>query len=276
MRDDAYADLTSEAEKLGLLEEQPLSELSSSSSSDEHESDDFDPKGYITTSVTPILTTASAISLHVQPMTLKKCFFQTMHFLKPAFLQGQRGRDLIRPAKVHPTAYLDGIRGLSALFVFFCHYFYQSFTVAEGWGSGGRHHHFLKLPIIRLWYQGPPAVCMFFVISGYALCYRPLKFIRSRSVNEFSTTVSSLVFRRGIRLFLPTAISLTLITLMLRIGVYDWSRPIADNKFLIKHVSEPHPAPLPTLGAQLNHLMMTLFNFIHIFTWEQYGGSTST
>ena len=43
-------------------------------------------------------------------------------FFVPSFLQGRHAREQIRPAKLHPTAYLDGMRGLAALFVYFCHY----------------------------------------------------------------------------------------------------------------------------------------------------------
>lgn len=58
-------------------------------------------------------------------------------FFLPSFLQGRQMREQIRPAKMHPTAYLDGMRGLAALFVFFCHYTYQGFSIAFAWGFDG-------------------------------------------------------------------------------------------------------------------------------------------
>lgn len=196
-------------------------------------------------------------------------------FLVPSFLQGRHAREQIRPAKLAPTAYLDGMRGLAALFVYFCHYFYQAFTIAKGWGANENQYHFLKLPFIRLFYQGPPAVCVFFVISGYALSYRPLKLVRSRNTKDFSTTISSLVFRRFIRLYLPTAISTLMIIGLLRIGAYEWTRPFAFDRTYHKNVMEPHPDRMESGLDQLRDWCIHMFKFVHVFSWDPHGGSTS-
>ncbi|KAJ3478025.1 hypothetical protein NLG97_g8685 [Lecanicillium saksenae] len=196
-------------------------------------------------------------------------------FLIPSFLQGRHAREQIRPAKLSPTAYLDGMRGIAALFVFFCHYFYQAFIIAEGWGAGDNNYHFLKLPFIRIWYQGPPAVCLFFVISGYALSYRPLKLVRSRSSNDFATAISSLVFRRGIRLYLPTAISTFLIICLLRIGAYEWTREFANDRTYMKNIVEPHPLRMEFASDQYLDWAKHMYRFVHVFDWNKFGGSTS-
>lgn len=195
-------------------------------------------------------------------------------FLVPSFLQGRHAREQIRPARLSPTAYLDGMRGLAALFVFFCHYFYQAFIIAEGWGAGETNYNFLKLPFIRLWYQGPPAVCLFFVISGYALSYRPLKLVRSRSSTDFSNAISSLVFRRGIRLYLPTAISTLLIVCLLRIGAYEWTREFATDRTYMKNVVESHPERMEFASDQFLDWAKHMYRFVHVFDWNQFGGST--
>lgn len=195
-------------------------------------------------------------------------------FLTPSFLQGRHAREQIRPAKLSPTAYLDGMRGLAALVVYFCHYFYQAFTIAEGWGCGETNYHFLKLPFLRLWYQGPPAVCVFFVISGYALSYRPLKLVRNRAFADFSNTMSSLTFRRGVRLYLPTAISTLMIICLLRIGAYEWTREFAGDKKYMKNIVEPHPARMDSALAQFKDWAWHMFKFLHVFGWDKFGGST--
>ncbi|KAK1247786.1 hypothetical protein MKX07_000674 [Trichoderma sp. CBMAI-0711] len=196
-------------------------------------------------------------------------------FLTPSFLQGRHAREQICPAKLSPTAYLDGMRGLAALIVFFCHYFYQAFTIAEGWGCGETNYHILKLPFLRLWYQGPPAVCVFFIISGYALSYRPLKLIRSGAWSDFANTMSSLVFRRGIRLYLPTAVSTFMIICLLRIGAYEWTRDFANDRKYMKNIVEPHPARMEHAFAQYKDWMVHMFRFIQVFSWDKFGGSTS-
>lgn len=195
-------------------------------------------------------------------------------FLIPSFLQGRHAREQIRPAHLSPTAYLDGMRGLAALVVFFCHYFYQAFIIAEGWGAGETNYHLLKLPFIRLFYQGPPAVCLFFVISGYALSYRPLKLVRSRAPADLATAISSLVFRRGIRLYLPTAISTLLIVCLLRVGAYEWTREFATDRAYMKNVVETHPPRMEFASDQLLDWAKHMYRFVHVFDWNQFGGST--
>ncbi|KAH6983531.1 acyltransferase family-domain-containing protein [Ilyonectria sp. MPI-CAGE-AT-0026] len=157
-------------------------------------------------------------------------------FCVPSFLQGRHMREKIRPAKVHPTAYLDGMRGVAALFVYFCHYTVQGFVINRGWGWQGTLYGFWRLPFVRLWYCGPPAVSIFFVISGYALSYKPLKLMRSHKTQDFSINMSSMVFRRGIRLFLPTAISTFIFFCMIRLGAFELTRELVSNKAYFRHV----------------------------------------
>lgn len=65
---------------------------------------------------------------------------------------------------------------------------------------------FLKLPIARLLISGPPAVAIFFVVSGYAISHKSLKLARQGRFAELGSTLSSSVSRRHARLYLPAAI----------------------------------------------------------------------
>lgn len=195
-------------------------------------------------------------------------------FLTPSFLQGRHAREQLCPSKLYPTAYLDGMRGLAALSVFICHYSYQAFVIAQGWGCGEANYNLLKLPFLRLFYQGPPAVCVFFIISGYALSYKPLKLLRGQQVVEFSNNMSSLVFRRGIRLYLPTVISTLMIIGLLRIGVYEWTREFANDRTYMRNIVEPHPLRAESTYVQFTEWLSNMFHFAHVFGWERAGGST--
>ena len=199
--------------------------------------------------------------------------YRLLVFLIPSFLHGRLAREqVLRPAhKITPTAYLDGMRGVAALFVYFCHYSYQAFTIAPSWGYA-ENWSILKLPILRLWYQGPTAVCVFFVISGYALSYKPLKLIRARSMDDFATTMSSLTFRRVIRLYLPTAASTLMVVCLLQLGVYEWTRDFANDQTYMKNIVEPHPERLEGIYVQLVDWVWKMFEFIHVFDWNLYGG----
>ncbi|ETS81075.1 hypothetical protein PFICI_06077 [Pestalotiopsis fici W106-1] len=195
-------------------------------------------------------------------------------FLLPSFVQHRFTHDRPRSDRVGPTAYLDGLRGLAALFVFFCHFFYTAFVIADGYGKDGGNYLFWKLPFIRLLFSGPSMVCLFFVISGYALSLKAIKQIRSRSYDGFATTMSSFVFRRAFRLFLPTAISTFMVVILLQLGAYEVTRDFAGDTNYVRGVIETHPLQAYTFNWQLWHWAWEMFDFIHVWGWEPFGGST--
>lgn len=205
----------------------------------------------------------------------RAAILRTGFFLLPSFVQSRLSRDhRLRTEKLSPTAYLDGMRGLAAFFVFFCHYFYTCFVIVNGYGYGEDNYYMLQLPFIRLFYSGPPMVCVFFVISGYALSYRPLKLIRSRNSEGFATTMTSFVFRRAMRLFLPTAISTFMVVILLRLGLYEWTRDFASDRTYMRNIQEHHPGRTETTTGQVQNWAWNMFKFLHIWGWEKFGGST--
>ncbi|KAJ9141682.1 Acyltransferase [Pleurostoma richardsiae] len=196
-------------------------------------------------------------------------------FILPSFVQSRlSGEPKQQSKKPGPTAYLDGMRGLAAFFVFFCHYFYTCFVIAEGWGYGEHNYSFLKLPIVRLFYQGPPMVCVFFVISGYALSLRPLKLARARALDALASSMASLVFRRAVRLFVPTALSTLLVVVLLRLGAYEGTRGLARDPVFMRNVHEHHPERRASAAAQLAEWAHYMFDFVHVWDWRKFGGST--
>ena len=214
------------------------------------------------------------------------------------------------PHSKSQTAYLDGLRGLAALIVFLCHLSYTSFHIAPGYGyspsvnptspsnstlpanfsssnnttyhyhshnnavTNGNNNHILKLPFIRLLYSGPPMVSLFFVISGYALSVRPLTLVHARRHSDLLAALSSLLFRRAIRLFLPCFISTFLIFILLRIGAYEWNRDFAYNERYLKNVQEIHYERFDSVSEQLLDWARNLWEFVHVWDWDEYAGST--
>lgn len=140
-----------------------------------------------------------------------------------------------------PTSHLDGLRGLAALFVFHCHLLYTSYVIAPGYGHASSHHHLPLLPLLRLLFSGPPMVCVFFVVSGYALSLRPLRLARQRRPPD--GVLASLVFRRGLRLFLPAALSLGVVGGLVGVGGYEWTRGFAGDGRYLRNVRETHAVP---------------------------------
>lgn len=111
-----------------------------------------------------------------------------------------------RKRPLHPTAWLDGMRGVAALFVVFNHLgidilFRES---RRGWSS--ENPHFFELPIIRILYSGAAMVTIFFVVSGFALSFKPLLLAAKNEHSKLFDGVVSSIFRRGFRLFIPTVV----------------------------------------------------------------------
>lgn len=103
------------------------------------------------------------------------------------------------------TSYLDGLRGLAALFVFIQHYIglFDMNIHEHGFGENG-HYHFVSLPFIRVIFAGgSAAVTVFFVLSGYVLSKAPLRLIRDRRQDAIVKRLMSAVARRPLRLYLP-------------------------------------------------------------------------
>ncbi|KAK0635642.1 acyltransferase family-domain-containing protein [Bombardia bombarda] len=261
-------------ESMGLLDEKSLSDVDS-------EAGHADLESRFTHQTRIWISRAHSCTSRLRSASCwRALFLRTGFFLLPSFVQSRFSRGDLnnngRDRTLSPTAYLDGMRGLAALFVFFCHYLYTCFVIAQGWGYGEDNYHIMKLPFLRLLYQGPPMVCVFFVISGYALSLKPLKLMRApRRLDALASTMSSLIFRRGLRLFLPTAISTLLIVLLLRVGLYEWTREFAYDDRYMKNVQEIHYERFPTAAEQMGDWCWQMFNFVHVWDWDIFAGSTA-
>lgn len=195
--------------------------------------------------------------------------------LIPSFIQTRLRRDH-RPEKIHPTAYLDGMRGIAAFAVFICHYSYQCFVITTGYGAGepGENNYLLQLPFIRLFYSGPPAVAIFFVISGFALSFKPVKQMRAHTYDGLMETISSAVFRRALRLYLPCFASTLLVFCLVRIGFFDYTRPFYENRELLRGQWDEHAPTLGSTYEQFRHWSSEMFEFVHPWSWGIFDGST--
>lgn len=195
-------------------------------------------------------------------------------FFVPSFLQGDHMHEQIRPAKLSPTSYLDGMRGVASLIVFFHHLSLTCYDWRWAWGAED-HYDLILFPVIRLVHGGPAAVSLFFVISGYSLSYRPIKHIRSHNVTDFSIGISSMAFRRVIRLFLPIIFSTGMTFCLIRIGAFDWSRSIATNKTYWRYRFEYHPERFPSIYDQFVEWASVIIGGFQIFDWATYKGFVS-
>ena len=128
---------------------------------------------------------------------------------------------LYKPARIHATSYLDGLRGIASFIVFLHHFTFLVPPYLTYYGvdtTETRSQSVIQLPFIRVIISGSPMVHVFFVISGFVLSRKPLKLARAGNYSDLYTTVSSSIFRRGLRLFLPVAASTFIVLLLICTG----------------------------------------------------------
>lgn len=163
-----------------------------------------------------------------------------------------------------PTAWLDGMRGIAALLVYFYHLSYSTHDVYTGWSKG--HHDFLRLPFIKTLYNGPAMVSLFFVLSGYALSYKPVKQMRNGEYDELFSGLSSSVFRRVIRLYLPCVASTLMIVVLIRLGFYSSTRELATDPKRLPGTREHHAWRYDTIIEQVWVWMRSFWGFMSPFS----------
>ncbi|KAK7746555.1 hypothetical protein SLS62_009352 [Diatrype stigma] len=101
------------------------------------------------------------------------------------------------------TEYLDGVRGVASLIVFALHWTHVYYpSVNSSWGYKDNTSLWL-LPFVRLIYSGAAMVAVFFVVSGFVLSHRFIQRMHRHEYPELFASLSSITFRRAIRLFLP-------------------------------------------------------------------------
>lgn len=138
-------------------------------------------------------------------------------------------------------AYIDGLRGLLAIFVFNAHLtpiIILGYDRVSGQGNSAvprnvldiplvascvRHWDLFTVPVIKLLYSGSPAVSMFFAISGYVMSLNWIDHVERRpgDAGHTFTTLSSSIFRRPLRLILPSIASMIVPFCLCKMGYLD-------------------------------------------------------
>jgi peptidoglycan/LPS O-acetylase OafA/YrhL len=116
---------------------------------------------------------------------------------------------------------------------------------------------FVQLPLVRLVYSGGFMVKVFFVLSGYVLSIKPLQLIRQENNAALMDNLSSAVFRRAFRLYLPTAAAVLLTHLVLQSG-YHGSTTVG-----VEFVT-----PKSSLGIALADAWRNIIMLINPFRWD--------
>ncbi len=203
---------------------------------------------------------------HIRPFLLFLVPSFVHHFLAAFDESSQR-------PNLHAIASLDGIRGFASLGVFILHFTdtYCSHRVNYGFGVDAANRWWFQLPFLRVFWTGNSMVACFFVISGYVLSHKPLKQMRSHSDAPLLQTLSSAVFRRGLRLYLPITAATFIAMLLVRMGAFQIGHEVFQNGHFMT-ATEDTPPYLPTLGEQFSHWLQTMKDM----TYPWHFGSVQT
>ncbi|KAK6501530.1 hypothetical protein TWF481_009367 [Arthrobotrys musiformis] len=176
-----------------------------------------------------------------------------------------------------PTAWLDGLRGLACVAVVIHHYAYGYSKTLHRPYDGEENTNWLQLPIIKLIHHGPPMVKIFYIISGFALTVKAVRLTRIPSTTTLDGSalifnLSSSIWKRFLRLFLPCAAGFLLCCFMASAGLFE-VYPVDTHPKWITGWIERRPPMQSSLWAQLVYTFWDFYAFAFEVTF--FGASDS-
>jgi peptidoglycan/LPS O-acetylase OafA/YrhL len=164
---------------------------------------------------------------------------QILLFAIPSFLRRSSDSAIFKAtekptvlsAPKRSTEYLDGVRGLASVVVFIFHWTHIHFPSVNSGYDGELNSSIWQLPFLRFFYSGSAMVSIFFTVSGFVLTHR---FIQKMHRGEFASlypSLTSITFRRAVRLFLPAFASCILAFICASLGLIPIPSRIDRKKF---------------------------------------------
>ena len=187
----------------------------------------------------------------------------------PSLLRSHYWNETSPKPKQFPTTYLSGMRGIAAVKVYTFHYahFFTDATFVP-WGRDDNHKLFLELPIVQFLYAGTTAQ-IFFCVAGYLMTLQLVKLFDKHdqpSQAKAFLNVSSALFRRVFRLYLPTFVITLILAHYIYFGLYERNRNFYNqrDKYFPGPWTEPWPEQYTSYAGQMDNWardMWGLLNF---------------
>jgi len=174
--------------------------------------------------------------------SLQRMSLRWLSILRPSFLATRTPSSSKAPppggdkpelsaAGRNSTEYLDGVRGVASVIVLFLHWFHYSWPITnEGWGYKDNSSFWL-LPFVRLIYSGAAMVAVFFVVSGFVLSHRFVLRMHRAEHDAIFSSLSSITFRRALRLYLPSFVSTVLAYICASVGLMEVPDKVSGKPF---------------------------------------------
>lgn len=191
----------------------------------------------------------------------------------PQLIRSRYFHDTVPPSKLYATSYLDGIRGIAAVLVMNRHYILAfSKRVLHGHDTSGVTL-YTDLPIIRIFLWGQSLVPTFFVIGGYVNALRPLQLMQagtSDAHGKVLQTISSALFRRFFRLYLPALTVIVVAMFLAYTGLYGPGDRAQEDRSLYDGFRDFDLPAFDTLPQQLSFLFNEWRRMLNFFDREYF------
>ncbi|KFX97593.1 hypothetical protein O988_04777 [Pseudogymnoascus sp. VKM F-3808] len=182
-------------------------------------------------------------------------------FAVPSFLSPSPAKPVsLRPldpqiaAQRASTDCLDGLRGVAAFAVMLFHYSLYAYPdLREAYGYNGNTN-LLQLPFVKIFYSGGFQVFLFFVISGYVLSARTIRLMLRQDRDRILPVLSSMTFRRVVRLGLPSLVMSFISFLFQRAQLLE----------------KPWPHYVPGLWFDTRFYFENLHDLFTFYKWDQF------
>ncbi|ETN44305.1 uncharacterized protein HMPREF1541_10485 [Cyphellophora europaea CBS 101466] len=186
--------------------------------------------------------------------------------LKPSFL---RAANASAKRPTNSLAALDGLRGLACLCVLNQHYsqIYSDRNFLYGWLAQPTDVYLPEFPFVKVLWSGSAQVFTFFVLSGYVLSIKPLRQMRSQSP-EIQKTLTSSIFRRGMRLFIPSCAILVVVAIIAQAGIYIPAQEALSQGLVA--APENVVLPKPAFIDMLHDLWGDFRGLTNMWSWSTY------